>query len=40
MYDKPSLSLDQVQRAMSDMLAKANEEPEPIMNRIIAAQRK
>lgn len=27
MYDKPMLSLDQVQRAMSTMLAKANEEP-------------
>ena len=28
MYDKPMLSLDQVQRAMSMMLAKANEEPD------------
>ena len=28
MYDKPMLSLDQVQRAMSTMMAKANEEPD------------
>ena len=28
MYDKPMLSLDQVQKAMSAMLAKANEEPD------------
>ena len=28
MYDKPMLSLDQVQRAMATMLAKANEEPD------------
>ena len=28
MYDKPMLSLDQVQKAMNIMLAKANEEPD------------
>ena len=28
MYDKPMISLDQVQRAMSTMLAKANEQPD------------
>ena len=28
MYDKPMLSLNQVQRAMSTMMAKANEEPD------------
>ena len=28
MYDKPMLSQDQVQRAMSTMMAKANEEPD------------
>ena len=27
MYDKPMLSLDQTQKAMNAMLAKANEEP-------------
>ena len=28
MYEKPMLGLDQVQKAMTDMLAKANEEPD------------
>ncbi len=27
MYDKPMLSLDQIQKAMNTMMAKANEEP-------------
>ena len=28
MYDKPMLSLDQTQKAMNAMLAKANEKPD------------